>query len=79
MSNNPWSSASENLTQFISLDRGVAQGINQLTQHQARDTQLDFAIESGRSFGVRQMQYNVMQQRHLNTELSHESLTAKTW
>ena len=75
---NPWSSASEKLTQFISLDRGVAQDINELTQHQARDAQLDFAIESGRSFGVRQMQYNVLQQ-HLNTELRHESLSAKTW
>ena len=76
---NPWSSASEKLTQFINLDRGVAQEINQLTQHQARDTQLDFAIESGRSFGVRQMQYNVLQQQHLNTELKHESLSAKKW
>ena len=76
---NPWSSASENLTQFISLDRGVAQEINQLTQHQARDAQLDFAIESGRSFGMRQMQYNVLQQRHLNTEINHDPLSAKSW
>ena len=75
---NPWSSASEKLTQFISLDKGLAQDINELTQHQARDAQLDFAIDSGRSFGMRQMQYNVLQQRHLNTELSHDSLSAKT-
>ena len=76
---NPWSTASEKLTQFVSLDKGLAKDLGELTQHQARDASLEFAIESGRSFGMRQAQYSVLQQRHLNAEVRGDSFSAKSW
>ena len=78
MSSNPWSTASEKLTQFVTLDKGLAQDIGELNQHQAKDAALEFALESGRSFGMRQAQYNMLQQRHLNVEV-RQPFTAKSW
>jgi len=79
MASNPWSTASEKITQFVQLDKGLAQDLGGLGQHQARDAALEFALESGRSFGMRQMQYSMLQQRHLNADIRHHPFTAKSW
>jgi hypothetical protein len=78
MSSNPWSTASEKIAQFVSLDKGLARDLGELSQHQAHDAALEFALEAGRSFGMRQAQYNVLQQRHLNAEV-RIPFTAKSW
>ena len=76
---NPWSPASEKVTQFVSLDKGLARDIGELVQHQARDAQLEFALESGRSFGVRRIHSEMLLQQALNKELREEPMTAPSW
>jgi hypothetical protein len=76
---NPWSTASETITQFISLDKGLARDIGELVQQQARDAKLDFAVESGRTFGVRRVHSQMLQQQALNKQLQEDPITAPGW
>jgi hypothetical protein len=46
---------------------------------QAREDKLEYALEEGRSFGMRAMRAELMQQRHLNKLLRNDPLTAKSW
>ena len=78
----------------IPWDRGFAERVNyhlryedtktkaavaELSRKQARDTALAIALEEGRSFGMRQMRCEMIQQKSLNKLLQHQELTAPSW
>ena len=50
-----------------------------LSRRQARDTALATALEEGRCFGMRQMRYEMMQQKFLNKLLQDHALAAPSW
>ena len=52
--------------------------LNQLSNHQADDEKLAWAIESGRVYGLRQQKCNVRLQKQLNREFRH-SPTEPMW
>ena len=76
---NPWSSAAERLNRYVSLDRALAEKLAELSRKQSRDTALATALEEGRSFGVRRMHAQMLQQRSLNKDLRADPPTTKSY
>jgi hypothetical protein len=54
------------------------QSLNQLSDHQANDDKLAWAIESGRVYGLRQQKCNVRLQKGLNREF-HRAPAEPMW
>jgi len=68
MTDNPWAGAQEAFNKFARQDREVAQKLNNLSQHEARDNKLAFAIEEGRVYGLRQQKYDMVLKKQLNRD-----------
>ncbi len=81
MSANPFPTAAETLNQHVLLApaRALREKLKWLSATQARETKLDYALQEGRSFGMRSARAEVMQQRSLNKLLRADPLTAKSW
>ena len=60
--------ASERLNRFARMDRNLAKQLNDLSEHQARENKLAFAIESGRIYGLRAQKCDM----HLKRQLTQQ-------
>ena len=63
-----WMTASERMNRFARMDRHLANRLNDLSEHQARENKLAFAIESGRVHGLRAQKYNMLLKRELDKD-----------
>lgn len=79
MSANPFCGFSERINQNVNLDRALMARLGELSRKQARDTALATALVEGRCYGMRQMQAQMLQQRHLNALIKKEDLAADGW
>ena len=68
MDRGPWAPAPEVFNRFARMDRSVAETLNVLSQLQARDDKLAFAIEEGRVYGLRQQKYEMTLKKQLNRQ-----------
>ena len=73
-----WMTASERLHQFVNLDPELRAKLAELSQDQARDTKLAFALEAGRIYGLQQQFYDMKLQRQLNSKVG-SGLTEVMW
>ena len=64
----PWLLPAEVLNRFARLDRSLADKLKVLSELQARDNKLAFAIESGRIYGLRQQKFNMTLKKQLNRQ-----------
>ena len=63
-----WMTASERMNRFARMDTNLTRRLNDLSEHQARENKLAFAIESGRIYGLRAQKCNMLLKRQLNSE-----------
>ena len=75
----PYRTAAERLNAFVNLDRSLAQKLAELSRKQSRDTKLGDALETGRTYPMRQMHGELRQQRQLNKLLRHEDILAESF
>ena len=62
---NPWMTASERLCKYARQDRNLSRQLCELSKLQASQNKLAFAVEAGRTFGMRQEKYNHILQSQL--------------
>lgn len=62
----PWATAQAKFSRNVPLDPELADRLQDLSEEQASQSKLAYAIESGRIYGLRQMKYQMMLQRELN-------------
>ena len=55
-----WTTVSEKMNRFARIDTSLARRLNDLSEHQARENKLAFAIESGRIYGLRAQKCNML-------------------
>ena len=79
MSNNPWKTTADRANAFVNLDRDLAARLAELSRKQSRDTKLASAIEEGRTYPMRQMHSQMLQQKALNRDIKRNPLTVKSW
>ena len=81
MSAKPFPTAAERINAHVTLSaaRGLREKLMALSATQAREDKIEYALEEGRSFGMRMMRTELMQQRSLNKLLKGNPLTAKSW
>jgi hypothetical protein len=79
MTDNSWSSASEKFNLNVSLDEGLRVKLGRLSVRQARDAQLEQALERGRLYQLRQKHAQILQQRSLSRHLVSEPIASKPW
>ena len=60
------------------MDRQVAQRLEGLSKHEARDDKLAFAISSGRVYGLQQQFYDMRLRKELDRE-SRNAVGEKLW
>ena len=60
--------ASERMNRFARIDPNLARRLNGLSEHQAHENKLAFAIESGRIYGLRAQKCDM----HLKRQLTQE-------
>ena len=75
----PYTTAAERLNAFVNLDHSLAQDLAELSRKQSRDTALTYALESGRSYQMRQTHAQMHAQRQLNRQLKNETLTTESF
>ena len=63
-----WMTASERMNRFARIDPNLARRLNGLSEHQAHENKLAFAIESGRIYGLRAQKCDM----HLKRQLTQE-------
>ena len=63
-----WMTASERMNRFARTDTSLARRLNDLSEHQARENKLAFAIESGRVYGLRAQKCDMRLKRELNSD-----------
>ena len=71
--------ASEHLNRFARIDRNLAKRLNALSEHQARENKLAFAIESGRIYGLRAQKCDLHLKRQLPREWRRASPVEDMW
>ena len=74
-----WRSAAERMNQFANMDTALRQELNALSEAQARDDKLAFALEEGRIYGLRQEFYQYKLKRDLARSLRRENITEEHW
>jgi hypothetical protein len=81
MSAKPFPTAAERINAHVTLSaaRRLREKLMALSATQARENKIEYALEEGRSFGMRMMRTELMQQRSLNKLLKGIPLTAKSW
>jgi hypothetical protein len=75
----PYTTAAERLNAFVNLDHSLAQKLAELSRKQSRDAALAYALETGRSYPMRQMYGHLRQQRLLNKLLTREDFLAESF
>lgn len=75
----PYTTAAERLNAFVNLDHGLARQLAELSRKQARDAALTEAIETGRSYQMRQMHAHMHAQRQLNALLKRDLPLAESF
>ena len=73
MQYDPWATAAERLNRFVSQDPRLGQKLKELSEDQARDNKLAFALEAGRIYGLRQQYYDMKLQRGLHREAQNHT------
>ena len=68
MNDNPWPTVSDRLNKYVRMDPSLANRLNELSQHQAGDDKMAFAIEAGRCYGLQQQYYHMILRKQLNRE-----------
>ena len=63
-----WMTASERMNRFARMDRNLANRLNDLSEHQARENKLAVAIESGRVYGLRAQKYGMLLKREIDKD-----------
>ena len=63
-----WMTASERMNSFARMDTSLANRLNDLSEHQARENKLAFAIESGRVYGLRAQKCDMRLKKQLNND-----------
>jgi hypothetical protein len=81
MSANPFPTAAAQLNRHVTLApaRELREKLMALSAMQAREEKIEYALEEGRTFGMRKARAEVMQQRSLNKLLRGDPLTAQSW
>ena len=74
-----WRSAAERLNQFAHMDPSLRQELSTLSRGEARDDKIAFALEEGRTYGMRQQFYQNKLRRDLARTLKHEDITEEHW
>ncbi len=74
-----WMTASEHMNRFARIDPNLARRLNGLSQHQAHENKLAFAIESGRIYGLRAQKCDVHLKRQLPREWRRASPVEHAW
>jgi len=74
-----WMTASEYMNRFARLDRDLARRLNGLSQHQAHESKLAFAIESGRIYGLRAQKCDIHLKRQLPRVWQQAAPVEKMW
>jgi hypothetical protein len=64
----PWQTAATLFNRNVSLDRRLTQRLNDLSENQAHDEKLAWALESGRVYGLRQQRYDMVLKKQLNRD-----------
>ena len=64
----PWMSARDRLNQYVSLDPVLRARMAELSADQAHNDKLAFALESGRSYPMRQEYYNMRLKQQLDRQ-----------
>ncbi len=76
ISDDPWASAKDRLNKFARQDSRLAGHLNNLSEQQAADNKLAFAIEAGRTYGMRARKcYNLLR-RELVHDFRHPPVEA---
>ena len=73
-SDNPWMTASERLCKYARMDRSLCGQLSKLSEQQASQNKLAYAIEAGRTFGMRQPKYDHILQRQVAKQWRHPPL-----
>ena len=71
---NPWMTASERLCKYARQDRSLCSQLNKLSEQQASQNKLAFAIEAGLTFGMRQEKYDHILRRQVAKQWRHPPL-----
>jgi hypothetical protein len=75
----PYTTAAERLNAFVNLDRSLAKDLAELSRKQSRDAALTDAIETGRSYQMRQLHAQMHAQRKLNSLLKREDVLTESF
>ena len=68
MNDNPWPTVSDRLNKHVRMDPSLANKLKELSQHQAADDKVAFAIEAGRCYGLQEQYYQMILRKQLNRE-----------
>ena len=74
-----WMTASERLNRFARLDRDLAKRLNDLSEQQAHENKLAWAIESGRIYGLRAQKCHIHLKKQLSEEWRRASPVERMW
>ena len=74
-----WQTASDRLNRFRTLDSKLRYELCVLNKAQSRDDKLAFALEEGRTYGMRQQYYDNKLKRDLARTLRRTEITEEHW
>ena len=74
-----WQSASDRLNRFRFLDPNLRYDLCVLSKAASRDDMLAFALEEGRTYGMRQQYYDNKLKRDLARTLRRAEVTEEHW
>ena len=74
----PWESAAGRLNYFARMDRSLAGKLNQMSQDQSDEDKLAWALESGRVYGLRTQECDMLLKRQLNKDWA-KAPTEASW
>ena len=74
-----WQNASDRLNRFRTLDSNLRYDLCVLSKVQSRDDKLAFALEEGRTYGMRQQYYENKLRRDLARSLRNTDITEDHW
>jgi hypothetical protein len=73
---NSWPGAAEQLNNWARVDRSLGAKLAELSEDQSHQNKLAWALESGRTYGMRQQKCQMLQKRQLNKEFAHPAVEA---
>ena len=74
-----WQTASDRLNRFRTLDPSLGYELSKLCVAASRDDKLAYALEAGRTYGMRQMYYDNKLKRDLARTLRNADITEDHW